>query len=564
MPQNNSNNLQSSQIYTLNDNYQNNSSIYLNNNQQNIITYNKKFEKIPIIKPGKSKFLTFLYYETNINKMNNFLYTDRKKKQDSFNDCLDHAILLLSLNYNSFLLDKIYVKKISEHYRYDYYKFIDYELKQDYNVINNYKKELNQIEKLMLEEMKKEIISENPYIKLFIFNKYCFLKKNTVSVYIPHILKREKNCPILTSLLNDKKINISDFVADYEYNDKCLFIIILEKRLKSIENSDSQEFGFGEMNNGERGFIYTTVPADLLEESILNLELSNFNKKYYGGYFSEKSEKSSAIINAYINDHKNTNNINFFEKNEDYLRGMSTQQLILFFILNELSDEYINLPRLIIFENLIDVKGNHIYKTKNLQYIEYDSIILSKKQQIYDKKFPLILQKSYLFDGQDVKEEINPESNNNYFQIDKFSVYFFEVKTSLDESDQSKLGNLISNLIKNFEIFYETFKNKNIIKDKEIETIPNIILIYDFRKIETELLQFLREKKHKYKYPFKLEIIYCLPNYSYFSFSKLKKKQEQTELKLKETEEKLNKKLDEQSKEISKLKLIIDEMKKKL
>ena len=150
------------------------------------------------------------------------------------------------------------------------------------------------------------------------------------------------------------------------------------------------------------------------------------------------------------------------------------------------------------------------------------------------------------------------------FQIDKFSVYFFEVKTSLDESDQSKLGNLISNLIKNFEIFYETFKNKNIIKDKEIETIPNIILIYDFRKIETELLQFLREKKHKYKYPFKLEIIYCLPNYSYFSFSKLKKKQEQTELKLKETEEKLNKKLDEQSKEISKLKLIIDEMKKKL
>ena len=40
-----------------------------------------------------------------------------------------------------------------------------------------------------------------------------------------------------------------------------LFIKILKERLKSIENADFHEFGFGEMNNGERGFIYITVSA---------------------------------------------------------------------------------------------------------------------------------------------------------------------------------------------------------------------------------------------------------------------------------------------------------------
>ena len=62
---------------------------------------------------------------------------------------------------------------------------------------------------------------------------------------------------------------------------------------------------------------------------------------------------------------------NFFEKNEDYLRGMATQELILFFICHELK-EYINLPRLIIYENLMDLKDNKIYINKNLNFIEFD------------------------------------------------------------------------------------------------------------------------------------------------------------------------------------------------
>ena len=57
---------------------------------------------------------------------------------------------------------------------------------------------------------------------------------------------------------------------------------------------------------------------------------------------------------------------------------MATQELILFFICHELK-EYINLPRLIIYENLMDLEDNKIYINKNLNFIEFDSIIKSKK-----------------------------------------------------------------------------------------------------------------------------------------------------------------------------------------
>ena len=253
---------------------------------------------------------------------------------------------------------------------------------------------------------------------------------------------------------------------------------------------------------------------------------------------------------------------------------MSTQQLILFLIINELNENYLNFPRLIIFENLIDLKGNKIYKTPNLQFIEYDSIIKSKTKKIYDNKYPLILQKCYLFKNNEI-EEIKV-GNNDYFNIDENNIYFFEVKTSLDSLDNSKLEEMILNLIKNFQIFYETFINKQIFEIKINDVIPNIILIYDFHKKETDIYKFLYKQKKKFKYPFKLEIIYCFPNYPYFSFSQLKKNMNQikqklneteqklkdTETKLKNTETQLNQKLSTQEEEIKNLKAAIEEIKK--
>ena len=57
----------------------------------------------------------------------------------------------------------------------------------------------------------------------------------------------------------------------------------------------------------------------------------------------------------------------------------------------------------------------------------------------------------------------------------------------------------------------------------EEKNTPNIILIYDFHKVEfdfeTTLKRILNRIKNEIK--FNIQIIYCFPNYSYFSFDKL-------------------------------------------
>ena len=289
-------------------NYNNNQfdNFNMNDNKMDIaykkmILERKEESKKKII---KKDFLAQLYFTTNINKINNkYLYTNLESKQIEFNLCLNYATFLFDNRVDSgYNIYNIYIKKISGEYKYDYYRFINYDIKEDYNLLNDYKKELNQEEKKMIDEMRNECISENPYIKLFIFNKYCFLKKSTVSVYIPHLLKLNKKCPILTNFLLDKNITIDDFVIDFKNNENCLFINILKNRLQSIKFADPKEFGFSEINNGERGLLYSTIPSELIDRSILEIDLLNLKNKYFGGYFSEKSERSNAIIDVYINE----------------------------------------------------------------------------------------------------------------------------------------------------------------------------------------------------------------------------------------------------------------------
>ena len=68
----------------------------------------------------------------------------------------------------------------------------------------------------------------------------------------------------------------------------------------------------------------------------------------------------------------------------------------------------------------------------------------------------------------------------------------------------------------------------------------NIILIYDYRKLQIDVLGIIHNLINKYQnnLKFNLKIIYCLPNYSYFSFSRLNNDLREMKKKQKEQNEK--------------------------
>ena len=467
-----------------------------------------------IIKQSKKDKEDFIDFINN----NYSLSMIQENDPEKFNQLFSEQIDIINEKYeeeNKKRDFKIYIKKINNKYVFDYYKFQDYKIQKNFDLISEYLAEKKYDEKEinnMSEKMKKEFINYRNF-KLFIFNEFCFLSFYTISVYIPHVLKVEHKNTFLTHFLKNKDLEMNDFIIELDDNENSLFIKILELRLSNLKNNNylnSNEFGLSINTTGDKGFLYTTIPTDLIERCILEIDLNTFKNKYIGGY---SSKKNSTIRNSFICNN-NEDNRTFFEKNEDYLRGMTTQELILFFIFHELI-EYIKLPRLIIYENLLDLKGNKIYINKQLNFIEFDSIIQSKKTFIYNSEFPIRIQKFFEIDKKNVINKT--DINNSNFIIEENDIYFFEVKTSLMIE---KIENILLNIIKNFQEFYQLFIKNKMIEEKNT---PNIILIYDFHKVEfdfeTTLKRILNRIKNEIK--FNIQIIYCFPNYSYFSFGKL-------------------------------------------
>ena len=540
--------------------FNNNNLATISNAMQNDIEQTNIKQK-KILEQSKEKFIDFLNNNYSVNLI-------QDKEPENFRKLFNDKIVSAFKIYEEEIKKKkkyfkIYLKKINKKYEYDYYKFIDYDLTQNFDLINEYltenkiaEKEINK----MSQEMKNECICEH-HIQLFIFNQFCFLSPYTISVYIPHILKVNHKNSFLTYFLNNKDLEINDFVIGQKNNEDSLFIKILNIRLENLKNNNyinGKEFGLGTSITGDKGFLYTTIPTELIEQSILELDLAKFGNKYIGGYSSQKISTIRSVF-TYSNEEKDRN---FFAKNEDFLRGMSTQELILFFICHEL-DEYINLPRLIIYENLMDLKGKKIYKNKNLNFIEFDSIIQSKTNFIYDDKFPLRVQKFYEIDKNKVIDKTNADDSN--FKIEKGNIYFFEIKSSLNIEN---IKNILFNIIKNYQVFYNTFiMNKFIDKNNT----PNIVFIYDYHKIDLDLKDILDKLLNETKNEFKIniQIIYCFPNYSYFSFNKLNidlKELKKMQQELKEQNQKEIHALKEQNqKEIHALKeqnkIIIQELK---
>ena len=420
----------------------NNNSIQVNNNNEQ-----EKIKKNEIQIKMREDFLAILNHDYSFD-----LLFDRypEKYQEFFDFKINTAFERYEEELNKdYITDKIYLKKINKKYEFDFYKFENYNNEVDYDLINEYLKENSDNDEINIisRKMKTECIS-NKNIKLFIYNELCFLSPYTVSVYIPHILKVTHKNTFLTNNLKNKDLEISDFFIEDINNENSLFINILKIRLEDLKKNNHLngiEFGLDINIKGDRGFLYTTVPIELIEQSILKFDLNNFETQNVIGY---NSEKTSLIKKSLINCNKEEN-INFFKQNEDYLSRMSTQELILFFIIHELK-EYIKLPSLIIYENLMDLKENKIYyMSKNLSFIEFDSIIQSKNNFVYNNKFPLTLQNFFEIENNSINERnIN---NDSYFTIEKDNVYFFEIENSLNLEN---IGEFLSDIINRFQIFF--------------------------------------------------------------------------------------------------------------
>ena len=487
------------------------------NNQNSPFNYNyrKDEQKIKKLIPNSEKKKGFLKTFYIFSLLDSLPSQNLETRQKSFEKGINLAYQKYKEKSEKYIIDKIYIKKLKGEYLFDYYQFEDYNVKEKYDLISEYSKsnKLSENEVLMENKMKTECISKNDNVKLFIFNEFCFLTPLTVSVYIPHVLKINHQKSLLTHFLKVKDLTVDDFVINLKSNENCLFINILKSRLIELKENNfinNSEFGLEVTKSGDRGFLYTTIPKQLIEQSLLNVDLMNFDNQYFGGYHSEKA---STIKNVLINSN-DENDVDFFQKNEDYLRGMSTQELILFFITHELKD-YKNLPSLILYENLMDLKDNKIYKNQNLNFIEFDTIIEANCSFSYTKKFPLILQKFFEINKDLVEEK--EISNNSYFTIEKNNIYFYEVKTTLTNE---KLYEILFGIINNFQVFYNAFINNKIIKENEI---VNLILIYDYHKINVDVKQILSNiiQKKQNELKFNIQVIYCFPNYSYFSFNQI-------------------------------------------
>ena len=208
--------------------------------------------------------------------------------------------------------------------------------------------------------------------------------------------------------------------------------------------------------------------------------------------------------------------------------------------------EYEELPRLILYEYFLTIKGEKIVflGEKKLDYPEYivlDYIFISKTDFIYESE----LTKLNVLYSFEIKEEDIYKSNFN-FSIKKGTLYFFELRSSLYSIDDYL--DFISKIINKANEFRTLFINKKIIN----ETTPTeIVIIYDDNvrgysyDIRKDIFNLLRYNTH-----LKISIVYTLQSYPYFSHSLNKKQIQNLQLETEKLKNTIKNRFDQLEKQI--------------
>ena len=208
------------------------------------------------------------------------------------------------------------------------------------------------------------------------YNRLMFYEKNKKSIYVPHILKKQNN--ILSIFIEDKKLLRTDFQITVDIN--YLFTKILEDRLISINNNEFRKdaYGLTTIDDGSIGYLYTTVEEEFVRRILLYEDINNI--------------KLGSVTNL-----TNPTDLNIKDINNNYIRGLSTEALILLGIYHKLGQENIRkLPRLLLYETNCFIDGETIIKFVQPGFKEVDCIF----QSMIDYDFsgennPLFIQKEY-------------------------------------------------------------------------------------------------------------------------------------------------------------------------
>ena len=305
---------------------------------------------------------------------------------------------------------------------------ITYEMIQQ--KIENTKYEKNEEDNILLKDYENNI---NLNYNLF-YNKFMFYSKNKISLFTPHIIKSTNN---MFSLFLPVELNLSDFVyKDYHKNiNNDVFLNLLKLRIKEFneyekkngkildEKYNEKIFGFNKNILGNNFYLYSIMDKKIISDKLENV---NINK-----LFEDLTAAESQIDRSKTLDRNIYNCYEMFNKNMNFLKGLTYEELILYIILDKIENKYENFPRIMFYEYYLTLNGEKVVVSDEIEpgYSEVDCVIYSKVNYKYEKE-PLIVQKKYNCNYN------NLSYYNGNFEIEENTLYFIELKSSFDFTEE--------------------------------------------------------------------------------------------------------------------------------
>ena len=535
--------------------------IELEKNQNQLLDYRKIFSNEEQDDAAKYKRRIYLTYEANLRNANAALKNNQKIVFGSNENVGKEKIIIYMTTTET---DIAFIEKLNKNKAVEFkdleipeitYKMIEQK-------IENAKYKKTEKDNIILKEC------ENKSNQIY-YNEYMFYSKNKISLFTPHIIRTTKN---LMSLFFSEKLNLSDF----QYNDSYkkinndVFLQLLSLRINEfnkyeIKNGiitdkkyNEKKFGFYKNISGSNYYLYSTMEKDIISKKLTNINIQKLFEDLTG------RESQSDVIDV-TKKTKTYDPYETFNRNMNLLKGLSYEELILYIILNKIDkDEYEIFPKILFYEYYLTLNGEKVVVSNKIEpgYSEADLVLYSKCDVSYEDE-PILLQKTYINDYSIF--------SNGTFKIEKETLYFIELKSSFNFSEEkdkekriSKYKNFFKKLFNKYKEFIHLYESKKWI---EKDTKKEILLIYDNDiinisiDIESILFELLRENQNCI-----FKIIYTLKSYPYFSYSlaidkhkqieeqyaNLKKESKEREEESKRREEELAKKIEELIKESKK------------
>lgn len=408
--------------------------------------------------------------------------------------------------------------------------------------IKNTKYEKTEEDNILLKEYEKNYKLKD---KIY-YNKYMFYSQNKISLFTPHIIKARKN---IMSLFFPEKLNSSDFqYKDYHKNiNNDIFLNLLKLRINQFNNYEKKDGKITDERYNEKifgfnkSYLYSTMDEDILSEK---LNVFNINS-----LFENLTAPKSQI---YTSGKENARNYyEIFNRNTNFLKGLTYEELILYIILNKIENKYEIFPRILFYEYYLTINGEKVVVSDKIEpgYSEADFAFYSKCDYKYEEE-PLIIQKKYQYDN----IYNNLSYSNESFEIKSNTLYFIECKSSFNLSGEDEVKRhliyeeFFTKLFNKYKVFIHLYESKNWIKE---DTKREILLIYDNDIIEiSEDIEDIINNLLKENPNCTFKIIYTLKSYPYFSHSIAIRKHNQ----LTQKYNKLSKENEELSKKLKKLK----------